>query len=89
MYGEVRSRSCSTLGNHLPVKEPRSRIIRDETDGHVVSSTISHGHDVAPDRIHEIRHIATRNPHNIEFVLKSRLVRYNKGEVKHIHRADV
>jgi len=52
----------------VTVKEPGSRIIRDKTDGHIVSSAISYGHDVAPDRIHEIRHVATRNPHNIEFV---------------------
>ena len=85
----MRSQSCSTRGNYSPVKEPRSRIIRDETDGNVVSSAIAYGHDVAPDRIHEIRHIATRNPHNIEFVLKNGLVRDKQGGVDHIRRADV
>ena len=68
--GRVRSRSCSTQGDNLPVKEPRSWIIRDETDSHVVSSTAAYGHDIAPDRIHEICHVATRNPHNIEMVLE-------------------
>jgi hypothetical protein len=71
------------------VKEPRSRIIRNETDGNVVSSAIAYGHDVAPDRIHEIRRIATRNPHNIEFMLKISLVGDKKDGVDHIRRADV
>jgi hypothetical protein len=62
------------------VKEPRSRIIRDETDGHVVSSAAAYGHDVASDRIHEIRHVATGYPHNIELVLRKYLVRAENAE---------
>ena len=75
--------------NHSPVKEPRSRVIRGETDGHVVSSAAAYGHHIAADRIHEISGIATRNPHNIKIMLRKHLVRDKRGEVDRIRRANV
>ena len=57
------------------MKEPRSRIIRDKTDGHIVRRAATNGDDIAPDRIHEVRVIATRNPDNIKVVLANSLVR--------------
>ena len=86
IYGHVASQSYST---HSPVKHPRSRIICDKTDGHVVRRVATNGHDIAPDRIDEIRLIATRNPDNIEVVLTNNSVRDKKGGVDHIRRADV
>ena len=72
------------------MKEPGARIIRDETDGHIISRVCAYGDDVAPDRIHEIRRIATRNSHDIEFMLKRNSARDNKkGGMNHIRRADV
>ena len=82
IYRRVTSRCYSTRGNHSPVKEPRSRIIRDKTDGHVVRGTDTHGDDIAPDRIHEIRLIATRNPDNIEVVLANSSVRGKERAVE-------
>ena len=69
-YGYVSTpRSCSARGNRSPVKKPRPRIVRDKTDGHVVRRAGTNGDDIAPDGIHEISRIATRNPDNIEVVL--------------------
>ena len=61
------------------MKEPRSRIIRDKTDRHVVRSAVTKGDDIAPDRIHEVGLVATGNPDNIEVVLENNsLVRGNE-----------
>lgn len=54
--------------NCLPVKEPRSGIVCDKTDGDVVCVT-AYGHGVAPDWIHKVRNVTTRYPHNIKSVL--------------------
>ena len=70
------------------MKEPRSRVIRRETNGHVVSSAVAYGHHIAADGIHEIRRIATRYPHNIKSMLRKRSDGDLKGGVDHIHRAD-
>ena len=55
--------------------DPRSRIIRHKTDGHIVRGAGTQGGDIAPDGIHEIRLIATRNPDNVEVELTNSLVR--------------
>lgn len=60
----------STQNNHLPVKEPGPRIIRDKADGHVVPGVLAAGHYIAHDRIHEIRRVAPRSPDNIKVVLE-------------------
>ena len=65
----------ASSSTHSPVKYPRSRIICDKTDGHVVRRVATNGHDIAPDRIDEVRFIATRNPDNIEVVLTNNSVK--------------
>ena len=67
--GTLHRNLIALKGNYSPVKHPRSRIIGDKTDGHVVRRVATNGNDIAPDRIDEIRLIATYNPDNIEVVL--------------------
>ena len=57
------------------MEEPRSRVIRNKPNGHVIRGAVAQGDDIAPDRICEIRHIATCNPDNIEGVLAKALTR--------------
>jgi hypothetical protein len=73
--GTLHRNLIALRGNRSPVKHPRSRIIRDKTDRHVVRRAATNGHDIAPDRIHEIRRIAPHNPDNIEVVLTNSSVR--------------
>lgn len=53
------------------MKEPRAWVIHDEADSGIASNTTANVHDVAADRIREIRIIATCNPHNVKSVLKN------------------
>ena len=78
-YRHVRSRSKHFRRNHSPVKDPRSRVIRRETNGHVVSSAVAYGHHIAADRVHKIRRVATRDPHNIKSMLRKHSVGGRKG----------
>ena len=88
-YGRVSPRTCSARCDHSPVKEPRPRIIRSETDSHVVRGAATNGHDIAPDRIYEIRLIATRNPDDIKVVLMKCKLETKESCADHVLRADV
>lgn len=52
------------------MEEPRSGIVRDEPDGHVVARAVTYRHDVAPDGVHEIRRVATCNSDDVKAMLR-------------------
>lgn len=55
-----------------PVKEPRSGVVGDETNGYIVTGTSANGHHIAPNRVVVIVHRAVCRPHNTECMLTNR-----------------